>query len=269
MRTTLLKWIDLVGPVLMERLKEAMVRGVVWGFIGILFGSLFAALYQLALNWGGPLPPFTIAAIFASGAGALIYGSMRLAVVIAALCAPLGVATLIHDSGPVSPLLMVLRIALPGAIIGALYGLLARQSRVFRADAKALAGLTAGILIAVPWHFVTVHFGIEVPTPWAVALLCPTVGLLYTQLVEHFIPRLEELLPTTGDGALVGFAVAAYVGCGLWLVAGYIDHQILGPHASVANAILRELPSAMFGGMVGGFAGGFIGGAMGKEWQDL
>jgi hypothetical protein len=261
--------IELTASLIADRLKEGTVRGVVWGFVGILFGSLFLGIYQVALAWGGPLHPFVVAGTLATGFGALIYGSMRLAVIIAILCAPLSVVLLIQADDSAGLLALVLPTALSGALIGSLYGLFAQRSRIYRADAKTLTGLAAGALVALPGILLIQHFELPITIPWSVALLCPIAGLVYTQLVEHFLSRFENLLPPAADGALVGLAVAAYVGLGLWLIAGYVDPLILHQHAAIGNAILEQLPSAMIGGMCGGFLGGFMGGISGREWQDL
>ncbi len=252
---------------LLERFKEALIRGVIWGFVGILFGSLFISVYHFVGD--GPVPALVLAGTLSTGLGAMIYGSMRLAVIIAAFCSVLAVASLIVAEADASPMHMILRTGALGLVIGALYGAFARHSRIYRADAKTLTGLISGALVSGLFLVVLRSGDIEPPIGWTVALLCPLAGLVYTRLIETTLPWFQNILPPVGDGALVGAGVAVYIGVGLWLVAGYIDPTILGNHATDAKTILRQLPSAVFGGLAGGFIGGFIGGMLGMKWQDL
>jgi hypothetical protein len=252
---------------ILERLKEALIRGVIWGFIGILFGSLFITVYHFDSD--GPIPPLLLAGTLSTGLGAMIYGSMRLAVIIAAFCSVLAVASLIFAGPESSPLAMILRTGSLGLVIGALYGAFARNSRINRADAKTITGLMSGALVSGLFYLGLTYSSLELPLGVIVALLCPLAGFVYTRLIETFLRWFQNLLPPVGDGALVGAGVAVYIGVGLWLVAGYIDPQILGKHAVDATSILNQLPGAVFGGLAGGFVGGFIGGMLGMKWQDL
>ncbi len=245
------------------------MRGIIWGFIGILFGSLFVILLNLSKSISGPIPPLIIAGTLSAGVGALIYGSMRLAVLVAAFCAPLSVMILVASHQATNPFFMVVATGSLGAVVGAFYGAFARSSRVYRADAKALAGLTAGLLVSGGYAVMTLLLGISLPISLQVALLCPLTGLLYTWLVVPFIPRFENLLPPIGDGALAGFGAALFIGFSMWLVAGHIDIQVTAGYTATVDAILLQLPGAAIGGMLGAFLGGFVGGLAGMGWQDL
>lgn len=256
-------------PSWLNRPKEALIRGVIWGFVGILFGSLFVTVYHVALPWKEQVSPLMVAGVLSAGLGALIYGSMRLAVIIAAFCSVLAVGLLVIAEDLADPMHLLLRVGLLGLVVGALYGAFARNSRVHRADAKTITGLVSGVLVSGLLLGLMGLLEVELSIGWTVALLCPLVGLVYTRLVEWFIVWFEHLLPPVGDGALVGLGVASYIAVGLWLVAGYIDPLLLGSYASDAADILGQLPAAVLGGMSGGFIGGFIGGMLGMKWQDL
>ena len=65
------------------RFKEAVLRGSVWAFVGLFFGVLYALFLVFSVEWGWPLDPRLAAGTVAGGIGALIYGSTRLAVVVA------------------------------------------------------------------------------------------------------------------------------------------------------------------------------------------
>lgn len=259
----------LLSPEWSYRLIEAAVRSVIWGFVGALYGMLFVAATELSRIHLPQIDPMIPAGVVATGLGALIYGSMRLAVIVAALCSMSSVFFLIDSGGTIEPLRMTLAIGLLGAVIGAFYGCLARRSRVYRADAKLLAGLFAGCVGSLILYFIMELAQFPLSPAWQVAILCPATGLVYTQVIEGFLRLFENSLPTAGDGALVGLAVASFIGFGLWLVAGYVTPEMAGQHTRLASAILQGLPTSVIAGLTGGALGGFLGGLAGKEWQDL
>ncbi len=251
------------------RLKEALVRAVIWGFVGVLFGSLFLIAMEI-LRFRGLETGVAVAAGMIAGAiSALIYGSMRLAVIVAAVCSVVSVVLLMRSAAGLTPSFVLLVAAGFGAVIGALYGWLARTSRVFRADAKALAGAFAGLLVSAVYYGLTSAADLRPPIALSAGVLCPLVGGVYVWVAPVFIRWFANLLPPAGDGAVVGAGVAAYVGLGMWLVAGYISPEITGAFGGLNEEIMRQLPGVALAGLTGGALAGFTGGMLGRGWQDL
>ncbi|MCU7926748.1 MAG: hypothetical protein KZQ97_09930 [Candidatus Thiodiazotropha sp. (ex Dulcina madagascariensis)] len=62
-------------PIKPHRAKEALVRGAIWGFIGLLYAILFVFFAILAEYWLLPIDPLFLAGILAGTFGALIYSS--------------------------------------------------------------------------------------------------------------------------------------------------------------------------------------------------
>ena len=115
-----------------SRFGEAMIRGFVWGIIGIIFGFLFVVLsaYFRAVD---PLSPGFLLTTAAAGAlGALIYGSMRLAIIVAVTVNTLAILYLLlgGDSMPLE--WVALCSCFIGSMMGGIYGGLVKDSIYLR-----------------------------------------------------------------------------------------------------------------------------------------
>lgn len=247
--------------------KEALVRALIWAFIGALYGMLFVAFLMLSDVWGVPIPSVLFASMSSGAVAALIYSSMRLSVIIAALMSIFSVAYLIVRDADVHSNNFVIHCLALGAFIGALFGRFAKTSQVYMADAKILSGLVAGTLTGLT--YLVAEWLWNVPeSGWMIAAMCPLTGWIYVFLVPIFVPRFSWLLPTMVDGAVVGAGASMFVGLCVWVMAGSIDTAVVGSAALVVKRILAEFPTAIAGGIIGGFVAGFVSGAIGLEWQD-
>jgi hypothetical protein len=258
-----------------ERGAEALIRGSVWAFIGMLFGSLYA-FGMVFVEPASPLPAGFLSGTLAAALCALIYGSMRLAMIVASAASAMCALLFVGLQGAV-PLALLGGLVLPvGALIGALYGALMRPtsrfgsdvSRVFRADAKAAAGLAAGAAAAC---MVLLLQGVSGPLApsLGVALLVAASGFLYVHLVPGCVARWSGMLPPAGDGALVGLATAGFVTSLMLALVSGSEPRLVGELAGPLAEVRRLLPDALTGGLVGGGAAGVVGGLLLTRWQDL
>ena len=249
------------------RLNEGLIRGLIWAMGGSVFALSylgFSEYFRVNPGFAGEMFP---AAGLAGGLAALIYGSMRLAVITAALIGVGSVALLIALQPLTNPMDLLLPAMAGGLVIGGLYGFLATQSRVYMADAKGLAGAFAGMFAAallMLWGQVG-----AMPGPaLTIALLCPITGWMYMVLLPHFVPHFQHTIPPAADGALAGMAVAVFVAYGLWFLLGVVEGNLTGQAQLVATGMSAHLASGVGAGLLSGAVGGFVSGMMGIEWRD-
>jgi hypothetical protein len=253
---------------IIHRVKEAFIRGAIWAFIGLLYALLFIFFSALAGYWQLPVDPVFLAGILAGTFGALIYSSMRLAVLMTAIISPLSIFYFILADWPVEPLRLLLIVSAVGAVIGALYGVFSLGSRIYRADAKTLAGFCAGWLSSLAYLLYSsllepVSLGITV------ALMCPLTGLLYVWMVPTFIKHYDNLLPPIGDGLMVGVGVSGFVALTFLVLIASIDNSVAGPLLPVIGRVQESLGPAVLGGIIGGGLAGIASGLLVTGWQDL
>lgn len=250
------------------RLKEALIRGAIWAFIGLLYAMLFIFFVALAEHWQPPVNPIFLAAILAGTLGALIYSSMRLAVLMTVVISPVSIFYFILSSRPVDLLSLLLVVTVIGAVIGGLYGTFSKGSRVYRADAKTLAGFSAGWLAALA--YLLIGWSVEGFTVgWVIGLLCPLTGMLYVWMVPSFIKHYDDLLPPVADGLMVGVGVSAYVALTFFVLVSSIDETVAGPLMPALRQVHELLPQSLVGGVIGGGLAGVASGLLLTDWQDL
>jgi hypothetical protein len=257
-----------------SRLKDAGARSVIWAFVGALFGVLFIAAEHVLKGVAGPLDPLILAAAAAGAVGALIYSSMRLAVVAAGVTTvllitlqfALGIGSK-RIAAPVDIAVWLGAASAVGALVGAYYGHAAPASRVNRAMAKTLAGLVAGASTGLLW-WIVVQLAGEPPLWLTVAVLVPAVGWSYVSLAAYFVRWGSRWLPRVIDAALVGAAVAVVVVLGYWVVVASVNPAI-ALAAGLDEALPAQLPEALVAGAGGGMIAGFLRGMLGFGWYDL
>jgi hypothetical protein len=252
----------------LTRIKEASIRGAIWAFIGLLYGMLFVFFAAFADYWQLPVNPYLFAGILSGTLGALIYSSMRLAVLMTVITSPLCIFYFIFADKPVNLHILLIIATLIGALVGALYGLFSTSSRVYRADAKTLAGFSAGWLVSLAYLLIS---GVVdgYPIGVIVALMCPLTGILYVLFVPGFIKLYDNLLPPVGDGLMVGVGVSGFVTFSFFIMISYIDNEIAGPLMAALEVIREPLASAVVGGIIGGGSAGILSGLLLTDWQDL
>lgn len=258
-----------------NRLADAMLRAVAWGFIGALFGVLFVVVHDALAPRLPVLDPLTLAAAAAGAAGAVVYSSVHLTVLAAGACALMfalvelvAVASGAQAGDFWAPRALVGAALAVGALVGAYYARRYRQSRVYRALPKALAGLLAGLLVGGGWWMARQAIG-EVPLALSVALLVPLVGWSYVWLAGILVRTWGTRLAPTLDAAVVGAAVSGLVALGFWATAGLLQPDMAGGAGETIRAAVDHIPEALLGGWLGGVVAGFTRGILGFGWYDL
>lgn len=250
------------------RLREALIRGAIWAFIGLLYAMLFVFFSVFAGYWKLPADPYFVALLLSGTIGAIIYSSMRLAVFMAGLLFPISILYFTLNEGNMT-LGTALKILLPaGLVIGGFYGFLAKGSRIDCADAKSLAGFSVGSVLGLGYLWAEPWLQ-NLPLPWLIAIACPLTGVFYVSLVPGFIRIYRHLLPPAGDGALVGGFISIFIAFCSFIMASSIDNNMAGTLLPEVEQVLERLPSAMLGGLLGAGMAGVVSGLMLREWQDL
>lgn len=257
-----------VSPSIVLRSREAFIRSVIWAFVGVLYGMLFVFFAELAEEWNLPIHPYFFSGVLAGTIGALIYSSMRLAVLLAILISPVCVLIFIFSNNSVSPAELLMIVTPIGAIIGALYGLFSPTSRVYRADAKMLTGFSAGYLAALGYLMLSAYIK-QIPLGVIVSVMCIVTGWLYVLFVPTFIRFRENLLPPLGDGALVGISVAIFLAVCFFIMINSLNTEPGVQLLPLIQHVNELLPQAVTGGLIGGAFAGFLSGLLLTEWQDL
>lgn len=251
-----------------KRSKEAFIRGTVWAFIGALYGMIFIFFYNLSEHYSLPVSPLVVAGTLAGTIAALIYSSMSLAVIIASVSSVTSLIFAVTNNGNINLPNLILTTAIVGALVGAWYGLFAKHSRVFRADAKTLTGICSGGLVAL--FILIVNFILPAtPLMLTIGISCLLTGSLYVILVPVFIQRFDEILPAVGDGAMVGAGTSIFIALLFFVMISGVTPEAAGDLQLLTDHIRDTFLQASVGGMLGGGIAGFVSGLMLKEWQDL
>jgi len=251
-----------------HRLKEALIRGAIWSFVGLLYALLFSFFAALTSHWQLPVDPVFLAGILAGTLGALIYSSMRLAVLMTVIVSPISIFYFILAPWPVNLIYLLLIVSAIGALIGGLYGIFSMGSRIHRADAKTLAGFSAGWIASLLYLALSQFTG-SLSLSTLVAIMCPLTGIIYVWIVPSFIKHYDNLLPPVGDGLMAGIGVSVFVALAFFVMISTIDSTVAGPLMPALQALSEHLPQSMLGGVIGGGAAGIISGLMLTDWQDL
>lgn len=253
---------------LSHRTKEAVIRGAIWAFIGLLYALLFVFFVALAEHWQLPINPVFLAGVLSATLGALIYSSMRLAVLMTAIISPISIFYFILVPWPVNLFYLLLTVTVIGGIIGGLYGIFSMGSRIYRADAKTLAGFSAGWLASLCYLLIAWLFE-DLQLSTVVALMCPLSGLLYVWMVPGFVKYYDDLLPPVGDGLMAGIGISAFVALTFFVMISDVDNSVAGSLLPALERMQETLPQSLLGGIIGGGLAGIASGLLLTEWQDL
>ncbi len=251
-----------------KRGQEALTRAMIWAIIGSLYGMIFIFFYNLSQHWSLPLSPLFFSATLAATIAALIYSSMRLAVIVSLIASMVCLFYVVANGEQISLSSMMLVTAIAGAITGGIYGAKAKSSRVFRADAKTLAGVSSGALVAILIVIVSALIP-AISLSIIIAVSCLLTGALYVTLVPFFVRRYHELLPPVGDGAMVGAGASVFIALLFFVLISGVTPEMAGPLQPLTEQIRNTFFGAALGGMLGGAISGFLSGMMLTRWQDL
>ena len=99
--------------------------------------------------------------------------------------------------------------------------------------------------------------------------MCPFTGGLYVLFVPTFIRYFDNLLPSMGDGALVGIGVSVFIALSVFVMTNSISADSAGAYLPQIERINTLLPQAILGGLIGGGVAGVVSGLFFSRWQDL
>ncbi len=244
-----------------SRLRLVLVRGIVWGLIGLIYAPVFAALYALLIQVGAGSASYVPAAAIAGAAGAALYGSKEVALVGAGVGALIALCLLVALPGPVALPIVALSAAAVAAVVALTTSFPARCSHHLLG--KMLAGFSAGgvggaiLALVEPLHP-------QVFALFAVlAFLVSVNGVLYVAGVRRWVAWTDglrfKMRPCRVVETLVISVLAGFTAASVWLLAG----SLMGWNAEsvfgdAADALYRQLPVAMFGGLFGGAVAGVL-----------
>ncbi len=249
-----------------RRPRDILHRGLVWAFTGALYAAMFVPVFEATGNslplWLAPV----FATVAATAGGALVYSSSQLAVQIAIFSNIAVFGYLLMSGVVVSPLGPTLVGAGVGAVAGAVYGFIVKESRIYRADAKLVAGLVAGAavsVIALAWVLVSSDTLV-----WLIALLAPVSGMVYLKFAGSFVERFAGVSPPFVAGAMAGLVIGGFIGFGLWLAAGVALENVV-PEWQVAFDRITDLaPGAIAAASITTFVLGMVKAAFRLNWGD-
>ncbi len=197
---------------------EIFYQGIMWSFVGALYAAIFIPVFEVVHRilplWAAPV----CATVAATAGGALVYSSSQLALLVA-LSSNFAVFGYLLYSGEIaSPLAPITVGAGIGTIVGALYGQLVKESRIYRAEAILLAGVVVGVVVSLISMIWILAFNASLII--LVMVLAPVSGLIYERIVDGFIQRYSDVLPPAADGAVAGIVIGGLIGFGLWFMGG-------------------------------------------------
>ena len=251
------------------RLGQMVLRGAIWAIVGVVFGFLFVVLS--AYLDGIVSPPLVLfaATVGASGLTALFYGSMRLTVMVANFTF---IAMVFYTWGnaqlTLEPLIYIGGIV--GLLVGTIYGAKEKQSRIFCAEAKIVAGLFSGALAAVLGYLPGLFF--DAPAHlWAAMIGAPAAILIYVTSARWFVDRCHRFLPPVVNGGLVGMGAGAATGLLFMIMAGTLDPDLLAKsyHLSLIEHVESYWLSAVSGAAVVCFLVGVLRSLLNVRWYNL
>lgn len=241
-------------------LRLAMVRGVIWGLIGMIYAPLFTGLAELFAGLGFGHGTYVAAAAVAGGVGAALYGAREISLIATGVGVLVGVSLLMLLAEQVAAWHIILAAAAVAGLIGLTVSFPARCSR--HVPGKTMAGLGTGALggsilaIAEPFHA-------DPFSSFAVlAFLVSVNGILYVSTLRWWLVwshRLHcESRPCHVIEALVMAVLAGVAAGSVWLVIGPLLSTDGGLWQMASHGLHEALLPAVFGGLLGGVLAGVL-----------
>lgn len=258
---TIPRWRTRAGsPYAPSRPRAILLRGIVWGLIGLIYSPLFVGLAALFDRIGAGVGTYVAAAALAGAAGAALYGARELALVGSGIGVVLGVLMLATLA---DTLTFVQALAVAAGVAGLVGLLVAFPGRCTRkVPGKVMAGLSTGALcgaalaVVEPLH--PAHFA-------AFALLGFLVsvnGVLYVASVRWWVTQAHrmgfEARPCGAIEALVIAALAGIAAGSVWVMAAPLLVETSPLVRELSAAVYRDLPLALLGGIFGGAVAGSL-----------
>lgn len=249
-----------------SRARLVVVRGLVWGLVGLLYAPLFLGLLTLFRELGLGRAAFIPAVALASAVGAAFYGARQVAITGTIVGVTLPAVLFLTVPQPVGLWWVTGLATLVGAGVGWWVDFPDRCS--LQVPAKAVAGLSTGALCGVLLALVEPLHPFSFGAAGTLAFLVSANGVLYVATVPWWVGlaaghgRRHCELVEAGVVALLAGTVAG----GLWLAAApLMDAAETSLSLAMAN-LGNDLPVALFGGVLGGVVGGVLLEVFGFRW---
>jgi len=252
----------------LARARAILLRGIVWGVIGIVYAPLFVGLAALFERLGVGVWTYAAAAGLAGAAGAALYGAREVALVGSGIGVAMGLLLLIALGDTLTFGQAVLIASCVAATIGLVVVFPGRCTR--KVPGKVMAGLTGGALCGAA---LALAHPLQ-PEPFSafalLAFLVSVNGVLYVASVRWWVGLAARLgiesRPCNTIEALVIAVLAGIAAGSLWLMAAPLHGESSLLVREVSAAIYRDLPLALLGGIFGGALAGSLLEAFGVAW---
>lgn len=240
--------------------RLALLRGIVWGMIGMIYAPLFIGLAELFQGLGfGPLT-YVVSAALAGAVGAALYGAREIALIATGIGVLVGVMMLILFAEQVSVVQVAVAAAGVAALVGLTFSFPARCSR--HVPGKTMAGLMTGafcgglLAVAEPLH----------PAPFSafavLAFLVSVNGVLYVATVRWWLALSRRLHCESRPCYIIEsvvMAVLAGVAAGsVWMMIGPLISFESELWQAASAAMHERMPLAVLGGLFGGAVAGVL-----------
>jgi hypothetical protein len=240
--------------------RMALLRGIVWGLIGMIYAPLFTGLAELFQGLGFGHGTYIAAAALAGAVGAALYGAREVALIATGIGVLVGVLVLMLFAAQIAVFHVVLVAAAVAGLVGLTVSFPARCSR--HVPGKTIAGLATGALcggflaLVEPFH----------PNPFSsfavLAFLVSVNGVLYVSTVRWWLSlshRLHcESRPCYVIESLVMATLAGLAAGSVWMMIGPLIDFEAGLWQSASAAMHEGIPMAILGGLFGGALAGML-----------
>jgi hypothetical protein len=240
--------------------RTALLRGIVWALIGMIYAPLFTGFVELFQGLGFGHGTYVAAAALAGAVGAALYGAREIALIATGIGVLIGVFLLMLFAEQVAVFHVVLAAAAVAGLVGLTFSFPARCSR--HVPGKTMAGLATGavcgtlLAIAEPFH----------PNPFSafavLAFLVSVNGVLYVATVRWWLllsRRLHcESRPCYVIESMVMSVLAAVAAGSVWMMIGPLLSLESELWQGASAAMHESIATAVLGGMFGGFIAGTL-----------
>jgi hypothetical protein len=251
-----------------HRRRLIFLRAIIWGLIGLIYAPLFIGLSALFELLGAGRATYVAAAALAGGAGAVLYAGRAVALLGTGVGLVVGVLSLMVWPHLLSFQYAALAAAALAALIGLHPAFPARCDR--QVPSRVMVGVVTGALVgavlavAEPLH----------PEPFStfavVAFLVSVNGVLYVAGVAPLLALARRMslasLPCNWVEALVAGLLAGLAAGSVWVMAGPFLGDGDALVQATSDAIYRQLPVALLGGIFGGSVAGALLGVFRFPW---
>ncbi|NCC27910.1 MAG: hypothetical protein EOM22_07120 [Gammaproteobacteria bacterium] len=238
----------------------AILRGIVWGMIGMIYAPLFTGFAELFQGLGFGHGTYVAASALAGAVGAALYGARELALIATGIGVFVGVLLLMLLAEQIAVEYVVLVAAAVAGLVGLTVSFPARCSR--HVPGKTLAGLATG---AIGGGFLALVEFFH-PNPFSsfavLAFLVSVNGVLYVSTVRWWLSVSRRLYcesrPCYVIESLVMATLAGVAAGSVWMMIGPLIDIPSGLWQSASAAMHDRIPMAILGGLCGGAIAGML-----------